>query len=242
MAGIMMGSIVLMSEVFLRSMWFSSATRYGSSKDKGQGQVIIMIIAIVLAILAPILAQLLYFSISRKREYLADASAVRLTRYPEGLASALEKISGSTADLQVANKVTAPMYIANPLKPKGQKLSNLTSTHPPIQDRIKILRNMAGGAGYNDYQSAYAKVSGTSSSIIPSSSLAAVENIGLREAGATGKSAGDIRRNTGDIMMMTNQYNFVNCNCGIRIKIPPEFKQNSFKCPKCGQIHKLKPK
>ncbi len=140
-AGIMLGSIVLISEVFLRSLWFGGG-RYSSksSKSSGQGQMIIMIVAIVFAILAPILAQLLYFAISRKREYLADASAVRYTRYPEGLASALEKISDNTIELKTANKVTAPMYIVNPLKPKGQKLSDLTSTHPPISERIRILK------------------------------------------------------------------------------------------------------
>ena len=99
----------------------------------------LMVVAIVMAILAPIMARLLYFAISRKREYLADASAVRLTRYPEGLASALEKISNSTYDLQSANKATAGLYIANPLKQKGRKLANLTSTHPPIRERVKRL-------------------------------------------------------------------------------------------------------
>ncbi len=128
-AGIMLGSIVLISQVFLRSLWFGGG-RYSSksSKSSGQGQMIIMIIAIVFAILAPILAQLLYFAISRKREYLADASAVRYTRYPEGLASALEKISDNSIELKTANKVTAPMFIVNPLKPKGRKLSDLTSS------------------------------------------------------------------------------------------------------------------
>src|SRR4030042_672844 len=100
-----------------------------------------LLIALLAAILAPIMAQLLYFALSRKREYLADAGAVRLTRYPEGLASALEKIAhDSSPQLASANKVTAPMYIANPLKKDGLALSNLTSTHPPIEERIKILR------------------------------------------------------------------------------------------------------
>jgi len=152
-AGIMLGSIVLMSQVFLRGMFYSSLgsrRRYsGSSKGGGQAQIVIMIIAIVAAILAPIFAQLLYFALSRKREYLADAGAARLTRYPAGLAAALEKIANDkSAQLASVNKVTAPMYIANPLKKnkKAAKLSNLTSTHPPISERIKILRTMAGGA------------------------------------------------------------------------------------------------
>ena len=239
MAGIMMGSIVMMSEIFLRSMFYSSAARYGSSKDKGQGQIIIMVIAIVLAILAPILAQLLYYSISRKREYLADASAARFTRYPEGLASALEKISLSTADLSAANKVTAPMYIANPLKPKGKKLSNLTSTHPPIEERIKILRNMAGGAGFTNYQQAFSSVSGKKDTIIPPSSLSASGEVEIRAAFTEAAPKTTTHRSTGDIMMKANKYRFIDCSCGIRIKIPPDFRNNSFRCPKCGEIHSI---
>jgi heat shock protein HtpX len=168
-AGIMLGSIVLISEVFLRSLWFSGGGRYSSksSKSSGQGQMIIMIVAIVFAILAPILEQLLYFAISRKREYLADASAVRYTRYPEGLASALEKISDTSIELKTANKVTAPMYIVNPLKPKGQKLSDLTSTHPSISERVRILRNISGGANYIDYQNSFNKIKRGKESLIP---------------------------------------------------------------------------
>ncbi|MFO7721638.1 MAG: M48 family metallopeptidase [Bacteroidales bacterium] len=144
LAGIMLGSIVLISQVFMRGVFYSSATRYrGSSKEGGGAQLVMMAVALLFAILAPIAAQLLYFAISRKREYLADASAVKLTRYPEGLASALEKISGSSADLESANKVTAPMFIANPLKPKGARMRNLSSTHPPIDERIRILRQLS---------------------------------------------------------------------------------------------------
>ena len=107
-----------------------------------------LVAAIILAILAPLLAQMLYFAISRKREYLADASAVRLTRYPEGLASALEQISAQSLGLEHANKITAPMYIVNPLSAKG-------STHPPTSERIRILRSMTNGANYTDYKKYY---------------------------------------------------------------------------------------
>jgi heat shock protein HtpX len=241
LAGIMMGVIVMMSEVFLRSMWYSGGARYGSSKDKGQGQVIIMVVAIVLSILAPILAQVLYFSISRKREYLADASAARLTRYPEGLASALEKISNNTTELKAANKVTAPMYIANPLKPKGQKLSNLTSTHPPIQERIKILRTMAGGAAYANYQEAWSSVKGGSSQIIPPSSLGLAENVEIRPPATDTTTQRSVKRKTGDIMMQNNEYQFIQCKCGVKLKIPPDFRHERLNCPKCGRVHHLNP-
>jgi heat shock protein HtpX len=241
-AGIMLGSIVLISEVFLRSLWFGGG-RYSSksSKSSGQGQMIIMIVAIVFAILAPILAQLLYFAISRKREYLADASAVRYTRYPEGLASALEKISDNTIELKTANKVTAPMYIVNPLKPKGQKLSDLTSTHPPISERVRILRSISGGANYVDYQTAFDKIKRGKEHLIPSSGLNDQAKIGLKDITASiplGITK-QTKRDTGDIMMKVNQYSFVNCECGLKIKIPPDFKQKEFSCPSCGRVHSL---
>ncbi len=242
-AGIMLGSIVLISEVFLRSLWFGGG-RYSSksSKSSGQGQMIIMIVAIVFAILAPILAQLLYFAISRKREYLADASAVRYTRYPEGLASALEKISDNTIELKTANKVTAPMYIVNPLKPKGQKLTDLTSTHPPISERVRILRGISGGANYVDYQNAFNKVKRGKESLIPSSGLTDQTAIGLKEVVATSAVLGlekQTKRDAGDIMMKVNQYSFINCACGLKIKIPPDFNQKEFNCPRCGRTHKI---
>ena len=242
-AGIMLGSIVLISEIFLRSLWFGGG-RYSSksSKSSGQGQMIIMIIAIVFAILAPILAQLLYFAISRKREYLADASAVRYTRYPEGLASALEKISDNAIELKKANKVTAPMYIVNPLKPKGQKLSNLTSTHPPITERIRILRSISGGANYVDYQTAFDKVKRGKEQLIPSSGLSDHTKIGLKEISSAPAALGltkETKRQTGDIMMKVNNYSFINCKCGLKIKIPPDFNKMEFFCPRCGRKHTL---
>jgi len=174
LAGIMLGSIVLLSQVFLRGMFYSSMTgsrrRYSAGgKGGGQAQLIMLIIAIVAAILAPLMAYLLYFALSRRREYLADAGAARLTRYPEGLASALEKIANDKSpQLATVNKVTAPMYIANPFKKKNaRKLSDLTSTHPPISERIKILRNMTGGASFKDYSDSFSNVTKTKTVIPP---------------------------------------------------------------------------
>src|SRR3989338_6394809 len=157
-AGISLGSIVLLSNIFLRGMFYGgSSSRYRSrgGKGAGQAQLILFVVAIVFAILSPIVAQLLYFAISRKREYLADATGVRLTRYPEGLASALEKISQTNLDLPQANKVTAALYIVNPLKKKGMKLSDLTATHPPISERVKILRSLTHGGNFTAYQEAF---------------------------------------------------------------------------------------
>ena len=242
-SGIMLGVIVLVSQVFIRSLWFGGGGRYSkSSRDSGQAQLIFLAIAIIFAILAPIAAQLLYFAISRKREYLADASGVRLTRYPEGLASALEKISRSTEELKTANKVTAPMYIANPLKKKGARLQDLTSTHPPISERIRILRSIANTADFNGYQQAFNKVKGKETHIIPSAELKKSAPINIREttgipvAGLTQKQS---QRNVGDLIMKLNDYSFINCPCGVRIKIPPDYRKKVVHCPRCGREHKL---
>ena len=243
--GILLGSIVLISEVFLRGMFYSSMSsrRYrsrSSSKDGGQAQLVLMIVALVVAILAPIMAQLLYFSISRKREYLADASAIRLTRYPEGLASALEKISSSNLPLASANKVTAPMYISAPKIKKGTKAQSLTSTHPPIKERIRILRSIAGSADFRSYQQAYSKVEG--GAIIPPSGLKETETLKIRkpavEKGARRGKKKDMR-DVGDLMRTVNRYAFLACVCGLKMKVPPDFKQPKLTCPRCGREHQV---
>jgi len=240
-AGVMLGAVGILSQVFLRGMWYSGSSsgryRSRSSSGGGQGQAILMIVAIVFAILAPIMARLLYFAISRRREYLADASAARLTRYPEGLASALEKIADSKEDLPSANAITAPLYIVNPLKDKGRKLSDLTSTHPPISMRIKILRGMASGAGYNNYQEAYSRVTGQKSAVIPPSGLKKTESVPIRRAEAGAETAPTPRsqqRQVGDLIRAVNQFRFLTCTCGLRIKIPPDFTQAVLPCPGCG--------
>jgi len=175
MCSIVLGTIVILAWYGSRIMIFGSMTgsrRSSSSGGGGQGQIIILILALVFMILAPIMAQLIYFAISRKREYLADASAALYTRYPEGLASALEKLGASTGQLKSANKATAPMYIVNPFRRKGMKASDLSSTHPPISERIRILRAMAG-ASFNDYDQAYRQVHQGGTGVIPATSIAA---------------------------------------------------------------------
>ncbi len=236
-AGVMLGSMVLISEVFLRGLWYSgSSRRYSSRRSSGSGGGALVVIAIVVAILVPILTRLLYFAISRKREYLADASAARLTRYPDGLASALGKISGSTQDIASANKVTAPMYIVNPLKKKGLKLSNLTSTHPPLDQRIRILRKISGGTNYADYQKSFSSVTGKSAAIIPPSGLMDLKNIPIRDASSVEQKKPDKKkdlRDVGDLMRAVNNYAFLMCVCGLKLKIPPEFNKPKVACPRC---------
>ena len=146
LVGILVGTTVLISDFFLRGLWFGGG-RGGGRRDGGGGQlqIIMIIIAVVLAILAPLFARLLQLSISRQREFLADTTAVRLTRNPKGLADALQKISGDREVLEVANRATAHLYIANPIKKFEKRSKGLFSTHPPIEERIMILRAMESG-------------------------------------------------------------------------------------------------
>jgi heat shock protein HtpX len=137
---VLVGLVALLADWFLRISFWRGVGGRSNNNDNGNLGIIIGIIAIVLAILAPIFVQLLHLAISRKREYLADASGALLTRYPDGLASALEKISSDTEPLEVANRATAHLYISNPLKGGGAK--DLFSTHPPINKRIAALRGM----------------------------------------------------------------------------------------------------
>jgi heat shock protein HtpX len=143
MVGIMVGMVALMSDFFLRSFFWRGRSRSRSNNKGGGGiQLVFMIIAIVLAIIAPFFARLLQMSISRQRELLADASAVELTRNPTGLAEALEIISGDQEVLEVANRATAHLYIVNPIKAFEKRSKALFSTHPPIKQRVSLLRGM----------------------------------------------------------------------------------------------------
>jgi len=134
-AVVLVGIIAMAGEFFLRSQIWG-----GSRRKEGNG--VMMVFALVGAILAPLMAQVLKMALSRQREFLADASAANLTRYPEGLARALEKIAADTDPLDHANSATAHLYISNPLKKRGEKISNMFSTHPPVEERIARLRSM----------------------------------------------------------------------------------------------------
>jgi heat shock protein HtpX len=138
LVAILVGSIALFCDLFLRSF-----RGRGRRMSLGRGAAPLVVLALVLAILAPIVAMILQMAISRKREFLADASGVQLTRNPIGLANALEKIAGDPEPLEAANRATQHLYIINPLKVFGMQASNLMSTHPPTEARIKILRSMA---------------------------------------------------------------------------------------------------
>lgn len=133
---VLVGIIALFADFMLRAHWLGFGGRDKDNKNNG----VLMIIGIILMILSPIIAQLIQLAVSRKREFLADADGSLLTRYPEGLARALEKISSSNIPVSRASNATAHLYISNPFK--GKKISKLFSTHPPIEERVAALRSM----------------------------------------------------------------------------------------------------
>ena len=138
--GVLVGTIAFVTDWFLRSLWWGGRNR--DREEKGGG--LFLIVGIVLAILSPIIATIIQLAISRQREYLADVSGAYLTRYPEGLARALEKLSQDKEVLEAATNATAHLYITNPFHGKdfGAWFSRLFDTHPPIEDRIQKLRSM----------------------------------------------------------------------------------------------------
>ncbi len=141
-ATVLVGLVALISDLFLRFTFMGAGHRRGSRSKGGSAGVILIIVAIVGAILAPIVAQSIRMAVSRQREYLADASGALLSRNPEALARALEKIAGDHEPLEAANKATAHMYIYNPLREHMSFLNNMFNTHPPVEERVRLLRSM----------------------------------------------------------------------------------------------------
>lgn len=237
-AGVMMGVIVILAERALRLLWYTGGTRRSrtsGSDNNGGAQAAAMVIALVLLILAPILAQLIYFALSRKREYLADASGSMFTRYPEGLARALEKLGGSRVPLADESRVTAPMYIVKPTAraAAGGKRASLFSTHPPLQERVRILREMAGGAGVDAYERAYGKVHG--GSVVGDRTLMNTPAIAAREATPVDASSEQQRaRTASNAFISASGYVRKECgSCGAVLKIPPTVADRMTKCLRC---------
>ena len=140
---VMVGVVALLSDWILRSFfWGGGRRRRASGRKGGEAAVILVLVGLLLAILSPLIAQLIRFAISRKREFLADANGALLSRYPPGLASALRKISDDKEPLEAANKATAHLYIINPLLEYRGKVNKLFSTHPPVEERIAALEKM----------------------------------------------------------------------------------------------------
>ncbi len=142
LAAVLVGSIVLLGDLFFRGALFGLGRSSSRSRDNNPLGAIGMVVGIIFLILSPLIGQLIQLAISRRREYLADASGALLTRYPEGLAEALEKIRDAGQPMQHVSAATAHLWIANPRGSIGQRVQGLFSTHPPIDDRIKQLRLM----------------------------------------------------------------------------------------------------
>jgi heat shock protein HtpX len=146
LVAVLVGSIALLADFFLRFTFWGGGRRGGGDRDRGGGGLvaIVYVIAIVLAVIAPVIAGLVQLAVSRQREYLADASSVELTRNPRGIERALAKISGDREVLEVANRATQHLYFTNPIKKFEQRSSSMFSTHPNVVDRINRLRQLTG--------------------------------------------------------------------------------------------------
>jgi heat shock protein HtpX len=238
MAGILLGTVVILADLGVRMLWFGGGRRRTSSGRDGGAQALVMLVALALVVLAPLLARLMYFALSRRREYLADASAAIYTRYPEGLASALEKIAAAGLPLKAANRATAPMYIVNPLKVTKRGLADLTSTHPPISERVRILRSLGGPTlSFQRYDEAYRSVTRRAVGVVPAGSRAAAEAVEARGPAADPRSRLERVRQVTDALWQLQSYVFIACACGTSLKVPPEHAGRTIACPHCGTPH-----
>lgn len=239
-AGLMLGTINIFSQGFLWGVWRSaggSRVRFRGRRTGRMGPTPFMVFAVIFAIMAPVMTRIFYFSLSRNKEYLADATAIRLTRYPPGLANALARISGSRTELTHYNATTLPMYIVQPfVRKRGLRTSGLFATHPPVEKRIKILRSVGGSVDYSTYQRAFSRVE--KGALIPPSALDQNRRIPLRKA-TPGDKRPDTRRNLGDLVRATNGFIFLTCLCGLKIKLPPGFKWSEINCPRCSRHIKI---
>ncbi len=238
-----LGSIVILAWYASRFMFLAGASgsRRRSSSGGGGAQLIIILVGVILMVLAPIASQLIYFAVSRRREYLADASSALYTRYPEGLASALEKLATSDTNVKTANQATAPMYIINPFQKKGMSIESFTSTHPPIGERIRILRRM-GGASMADYEQAYRQTKG-GAGVVPGSALTGAGMVALRAPSPEAMPVEELpqrverARETSDLMWRLSNYRTVPCECGTTVRVSSNYRAPTVRCPHCGRIN-----
>ena len=244
LVGVTVGAVVILAELFLRGMFFSRGGRMrgGGGRGGGQGAAFMVVLAIIFAILAPILARIMYFACSRRREYLADACAAQYTRYPAGLASALDKISSQASSgpsSKTASKVLAPMYIVNPMAARGRK-AGLFSTHPSTEDRIRVLRGMTN-ASLAAYEEAY-RSTHKDRGVFTASSLRGIEPETIREPEKDEiENPSRQWRDVQDLLHKVDKYAMMACMCGMKIKIPPDFEGSDVDCPKCGKQHEVQP-
>jgi heat shock protein HtpX len=146
LVGVLVGAVALLADWFLRFTFWGGGRRSSSDNNRGGGggAAILFLLAIVLAVLAPLISRLVQLAVSRRRESLADVSGVELTRNPLGLASALQKIAADPEVLEVANRATQHLYIVNPIKSFEKRSKSMWDTHPPIAERVKVLEGLVG--------------------------------------------------------------------------------------------------
>ncbi|MFW6014865.1 MAG: M48 family metalloprotease [Halanaerobiales bacterium] len=186
-----------------------------------------------------IVSRIIYFSLSRNREYLADATAIRLTRYPEGLASALEKINSCKRKIKNVNYFTAPLYINNPLTRESYK------THPPIDKRIKILRNITREVSYEQYQNAYNYINKNNKNIIPVEEIKKDQHIPIKEEKNIEENNKIIYENTKRDFSSAKKniekelFKYILCKCGTTLKMKNECDLLKISCPNCGSRHNV---
>ncbi len=272
MLAVSVGTIILLVETLrgivgsaIRGVTYGS--RYSSRRNReGFGIILLFLVvvylfALILSIIAPLLATIIYFASSRRREYLADAYSVVLTRNPEGLASALEEISASYLAKPIkteVNKLVAPMYIVNPLELRNLSTSTIFSTHPPIEKRIQILRAIAKNPSLASYEQAWLKITKTNRNLFttppkpetqeqiapPTATPLTTPSQPTAPEPTTSTSTQklsptDIQKNArsaGNALLKAQNYRFFRCYCGILLKIPPHYK-GKVTCPRCKSIH-----
>ena len=258
LAAVLLGSVTILSDVFFRHLMWGGGRRRLSSKGGGQAQVAVAVVAVLAAIVAPIAARLLYLACSRRREYLADACGARFSRYPEGLASALETIAATPARAGEVSRVMAPMFIVSPLR--GSAALGLFATHPPTETRVRILRGMAGGAGWGDYERAFRQATGGRQHCLDGRTLAADSAVTIRPpivpagpvpapftppaaepVGGLADRLGSMERvrQVNDLLDRLADFLLVPCACGVQIKVPPELTRPVIRCPRCNRDNPL---
>lgn len=235
LAGVMLGTVVILQEIMWQSFRFGfgrsrsrSSSRGSDSGSAAQLQIIIFVAALLIMILGPLLARMLYYACSRSREYLADASSAQYTRYPEGLASALQKISVYGSGF-VVNKAVAPMFIVNPLSAADEETENIFSTHPATAKRVKILRAMSG-AGITDYEQAYEQALGRS--IIGATTLHQAKPVPARQP--SGEGPIEERQDARETIRRLSGYVQVKCSCGMQMELPDLYERDEVRCIRCG--------
>lgn len=230
-AAVILASIAVMSDILWMSRFSARGRSRSSSRGESSGQleIILLILAIVIVIVGPILAQVFYFACSRKREYLADACSAQYTRYPEGLASALEKIQRAAISMSSVTKATAPMYIINPMYAAEAEPRGLFSTHPPTSERVGILRAMSG-ASVADYEKAFEAQKG--SSVIGGATLQQASSLAKRQ----GSSEGPIEERSTLSSTVHRMYGYIEvpCSCGMTMRVPTTFENEEVVCVRCG--------